>query len=248
MNVQTTTGCLVAGAILLIGLSGSRCFADFWSDYQAGNITLYSGSISTDSGLAILGSDGIVGTTDRWDDGVSLSWTVTGMDNNSDSFIDYFNYLYTFTVPEAEKGTLSHLTIEVSEGFGAGDILPGSLSPSSGVVTEFGDKDGITHALKLDDDNTASFFGNNAYYSWTMSFDSYRMPMWGDFFAKDGTLNKVDVYAKNTGFGFDFDGTQPAQGHAWISVPDTQVIPVPGAVLLGILGLTAAGIKLRKYA
>jgi hypothetical protein len=38
---------------------------------------------------------------------------------------------------------------------------------------------------------------------------------------------------------FDLDGTVTFDG---------TVVPVPGSVLLGVLGLTAAGVKLRKYA
>ena len=37
-------------------------------------------------------------------------------------------------------------------------------------------------------------------------------------------------------------------GDAYIAVPDTAYVPVPGAVILGLLGLGAAGIKLRKFA
>jgi len=46
-------------------------------------------------------------------------------------------------------------------------------------------------------------------------------------------------------FGFE-DGTDwDYQDLVWEA---TNVVPVPGAVLLGILGLSAAGIKLRKFA
>ena len=48
-----------------------------------------------------------------------------------------------------------------------------------------------------------------------------------------------------THFGFSLE-LDPAE-----STPDTfhtSVVPVPGAVLLGILGLSAAGLKLRKHA
>jgi hypothetical protein len=73
--------------------------------------------------------------------------------------------------------------------------------------------------------------------------------MWGDFYAVDGKKPakngdpSVIPYAYNKGFGIDAfidDGQH-------IAVPDT-VVPVPGAVLLGILGIGVAGIKLRKFA
>jgi hypothetical protein len=69
---------------------------------------------------------------------------------------------------------------------------------------------------------------------WTVTFDSYRNPMWGDFYAMGG-----QSYAYNADFG-DPDGIYK------IAVPDTSYVPVPGAALLGFLGLGAAGLKLRK--
>ena len=69
-------------------------------------------------------------------------------------------------------------------------------------------------------------------------------PTWGDFYAKDGKDNHgtIDVYAYNTNFGADNNSTLYK-----VAVPDTKtVVPVPGAVLLGRLGLSAAGRKLRR--
>lgn len=232
---------IVAGAILLVGFSGSACLADFWDDYDNGIISLSAGSITTEA-LGINGAN-------KWDSGVTFSWLVTPMDDNGDSFTDYYNYLYTFTVPEAAADTLSHMTIEVSSNVDmvSDVVIQGTVSPSD-LSPEVGDIDGISHALKLDFFDDA--FPGTTEYEWQWSFDSYREPMWGDFYAKgggnesDGTL----TYAINSGFGSDFYGTDPGGSQAWISVPDTNVIPVPGAVLLGVLGLCAAGIKLRKFA
>ena len=59
--------------------------------------------------------------------------------------------------------------------------------------------------------------------------------MEGDFYTKGGP----DTYAYNSGFG-TLDGAN-------IPVPNSHYVPVPGAVLLGLLGLGAAGIKLRRF-
>jgi hypothetical protein len=59
--------------------------------------------------------------------------------------------------------------------------------------------------------------------------------MEGDFYTKGGP----DTYAFNSGFGI-LDGDN-------ILVPNSHYVPVPGAVLLGLLGLGAAGIKLRRF-
>jgi len=57
------------------------------------------------------------------------------------------------------------------------------------------------------------------------------------------SISNVD-FTKVTDFGFDIEiiGGNPSD------VFHTSVVPVPVAVLLGILGLSAAGIKLRKFA
>ena len=52
------------------------------------------------------------------------------------------------------------------------------------------------------------------------------------------------------GYGYCLFGAieQHDRIHALTGDPWTAVVPLPGAVLLGILGLGAVGIKLRKYA
>ncbi len=53
------------------------------------------------------------------------------------------------------------------------------------------------------------------------------------FFSNGATFDKVEFYT--SGIAFEFDNLAVA------------VVPVPGAVLLGFLGLGAAGLKLRKH-
>ena len=46
-----------------------------------------------------------------------------------------------------------------------------------------------------------------------------------------------------------FSGWTPSSGGSWYDLwIDAELVPVPGAVLLGMLGLGAAGLKLRKSA
>ena len=69
---------------------------------------------------------------------------------------------------------------------------------------------------------------------------------WGGSGAPDD-LNAVTYTAY--GFNWVFGDTQANYIGAYVvSDPTLVAVPVPGAVLLGILGLGAVGIKLRKYA
>jgi len=87
------------------------------------------------------------------------------------------------------------------------------------------------------------------------SFESNHQPMWGDFYAKDGKTDGQDNYLHNVGLGdlgdpltdparYDYDNDDLRARH--ILVPDTIVVPVPGAVLLGAVGLSVAGGILRR--
>ena len=80
--------------------------------------------------------------------------------------------------------------------------------------------------------------------------------------SKDFTYNPGGLTGNQWGsFGFDFVATSgstdvtirgkalsPDYNEAYIGLDNVSVVPVPGAILLGLLGLSAAGIKLRKFA
>ena len=84
----------------------------------------------------------------------------------------------------------------------------------------------------------------------TVSFDSDRAPVWGDFYSKDGKLPCSDWCSLyNSGFTFcDYDPFLPAangsvQNH--LLVPDSY-IPAPGAIILVCIGTTLTGALRRK--
>lgn len=251
LNINAKTlRCLLAVAIVLVGLSGSRCFAD-----------LYGGSISGDGG-GIVATDGWVSSD------TTMAWSILKPGTGAgESGGNYYTYTYTFTVPFGSKA-LSHSIIQVSDAFDLDDeafadasLNPGILVADLDTYIPTVDKPnpgmpGNIYGLKFENEDIGGDFpttGGENIFQW--SFNSLREPVWGDFYAVDGGAwwdtdddpatpdEKIWVYAYNSGFLVEPD---VEAGH--IAVPDTTEIPVPGAVLLGILGLGAAGIKLRKYA
>lgn len=206
--------------------------------------TLWSGSLNA-------GTDPVGGltATEGWNSsGTIISWTVT--DNTT-----HYHYSYTFEVPETGK-SVSHSIIQVSDTFGDRDaaFVNASLDPAgpTGLYAYLDDYSGTDPSnpgmlgsiwgIKFenveDDNDDNDFFGQGR--KWIWSFNSLREPVWGDFYAKASN----DVYAYNTSFGFPHTINDPFH----IATPDTNVIPLPPAVLLGMLGMGIAGVKLRKFA
>jgi hypothetical protein len=172
---------------------------------------IYSGALtSTD--------DTLIGTGGWSESSVAFHWDVTQNEDLS------WHYEYVFDRGDAQ-GNLSHLILQTSENFTAADIwninpaiqsadptwyTPGTSNPNM---------PSSIYGLKFQPfpESTIS----------TISFDSSRAPMWGDFYAKDGA-HGGQIW--NAGFG-------SSEG-AHILVPDTQTstIPAPGALLLSSLG------------
>ena len=153
------------------------------------------------------------------------------------------HYLYTFT-PEPSAPSWSHFILQVS------NVDPGGM-PAFNVNNPMDYLNGPAV------EENARFFGPKPTPGWksnpgipedvfgikvnpggsaTIEFDSYRLPMEGDFYIKGGP----DTFAYNSGFG-SLDGAN-------IPVPNSSYVPVPGAVLLGLLGLGTAGMTLRRFA
>lgn len=187
----------------------------------------YTGSLSSQNG-GILGS-GIWITS-----GTTLTWDVS-----FDSENGWWDYHYRLTVP---KGDISHFIFEVSPEFIKSDLISPNWSLDS---TSIGDYDqnngnpnmpGTVHGLKLDGTATKDL---------TISFSSYRTPVWGDFYSKDGTAGGEGMnVAYNAGFA-DPDPSDPIgdgsiRNH--LIVPDT-VVPEPATITC--LGLGLAGILTR---
>ncbi|MFC1635745.1 hypothetical protein ACFL5Z_12970 [Planctomycetota bacterium] len=241
-------------SLILLIFSGPQCFAD-----------LYSGSIHGDGG-------GIF-ATGSWDStDTILSWDVV-----LDPSGDFYTYTYTFTVPNKALSHSIIQVSDTFGQWGGEAFVNDSLNPAGldaflDTYTGTGNQKpnpgmpGSIYGLKFENDAdplTDEYFGQGT--TWIWSFNSLVEPVWGNSYFVDGVEqvdtngdggpgSKILVFGYNSGFTFDPYALDPATGkynyelYAYIATPDTTVIPVPGAVLLGIIGLGAAGMKLRKFA
>lgn len=180
---------------------------------------MYTGSLST-------GDNGILGTGSWLTDSTTLSWTVSRASQPT------WHYQYTLSGISRD---VSHMIIEVSDTFTLAELL-NATGPFSGTDVDYYDEHsgnpempGSVHGVKFDDMTGTSV---------TISFDSPRMPVWGDFYAKDGKSAGVDNTMWNAGFT-NADPTAPAAngplaGH--LLVPDTYV-PDPATLMLLATGI-----------
>jgi hypothetical protein len=83
------------------------------------------------------------------------------------------------------------------------------------------------------------------YLSWSIKFAGLKSnPLVFDFVAFSGETLLERTRASWSGSGWSFSSSPPDR---W-NPTRAEVVPVPAAVLLGMLGLSIAGLKLRKFA
>ncbi len=193
----------------------------------------YSGSLTGDGG-GIIASDGWNNTS------TVFSWNVKDVGTSGGLIL--WEYDYTLTVPSKN---ISHVIIEVSPDSTQQDFSSGTWDTYS-ATNQGNSNPGMPSEM------TGLKFGPDG-LSFSFSFTTTRAPVWGDFYAKDGTSGGVDVTAWNNGFGNpDTDPTAPASNGSvdyHILRPDTNqtTVPEPGTLLLigaGLVGLV--GFSRRK--
>lgn len=201
-------------------------------------------------------TDGDLDGTGQWLSGVtSINWTVT------DELSQYVNYSYTFNYSAGHDP--SYFIFEVSDTFTMSDIFNMEIngnSVTSYEVNNFSPDSNnyqsmpeSIYGIKIDDVNACGE-GEVCTNTVTVSFDSTRLPTWGDFYARCGTRpqhtdpNSPTAWnsAWNTGFTAVDPNNVPGDGsiNNHLLVPDT-VVPEPTSYLLFIAG--AGVIAGRRY-
>jgi len=190
---------------------------------------------------SLLSTTGGIDGTGNWitdPAGMSFEWEVTQNADNS------WHYSYVFTHPVGET---SHFILEVSDNFTANDIFNLAGDVGNVEIGEFGVDDpsnpnipGNMYGIKFEDATGLVT---------AFSFDSFRVPVWQDFYSKDGVAGEfadagprggIVNAAWNTGFAlYDDDPIAPAADGSidyHILAPDSVTNPVPEPTTLMLLG------------
>lgn len=174
---------------------------------------------------------------------LSISWTVTDTDHTYPTHP--WKYSYTFQ-HDGNQAAISHLIIEGSEGIQEDDII--GLSGAKNLDV------GLQQAQSGNPDIPEGLWGirveptGSDVKSLTFSFYSNRVPVWGDFYAKNGghagMFNSAFNYNNTAGVesGFlspDVDPAFPAASgtvanHYYYHIlrPDSVVVPEPATIAL----------------
>ena len=180
---------------------------------------------------------GIEATANWNNSGTWLSWEITQLDAN------LWHYEYVW---HTDGRDLSHIIIELTEGAVESDFsnwqfeysgledegpLFGWFTPDQGNSNP--GMPGPIYGVKLNLESDTPVFG--------FSFDTWRPPVWGDFYAKDGRLGGADVYAYNLGFAL-----ADANDGLHIGVPNGHIRISDGGLTAALLGLSALCMRLLR--
>jgi len=252
----------LALTVALLGVLSSNATADMFAGSITGTLTYNSGGLT-----------GLVANGDWAQDATTLTYTVTLADSGDYYLYEYvldvgavkgISHLIFETSLDAtiaEFVTYNQDTEPASQVYG--DLYEPNPYATSG--SNPGLPDAGIYGIKLEDMKNedrpdADDADAKKLY---LSFRSVHQPMWGDFYAKGGKYsgnNSVFNYLYNARLGglgdplvdpdrynyySDEDGLSDLS-QSYVLVPDTKVVPVPGAVLLGSMGLSVAGYFLRR--
>lgn len=204
--------------------------------------TTYTGSLSVTGA----GADGALIAGGAWNNpATTLTWTV---DNTTTP--GKWHYGYTLTVP---TGGISHMIVEVSDAdpgpiFLLGNLLDPQSTPAGWIDDPIELQTQVAGAGNPSMPENVYGVKFNAEDNFdettvTVTFDSDRAPVWGDFYAKGGGDNIL------YNAGFTTPDSDPADPPANGSIdshllrPDSTMalVPAPSGILLGSIGVVLVG-------
>jgi hypothetical protein len=162
--------------------------------------------------------------TPAWN-GAYIAWKITPLGDGS-------GYLYEYTWSATSKA-VSHIILGLSDNCTATSGCLWDISSTSIFYGTWGPGPS-NPGFPTGADFWGIKFDNTTGTSYDFSFKSNRVPVWQNFYAKDGADSGTEVYAYNTGLGVT--GTS-----YYVAAPDS-VIPEPG--FYGLLSLGLAGLYL----
>ena len=196
---------------------------------QSMAVISYSGSLSSSDG----GLEGVGAWVDPGDS--YMYWEVSQNENSS------WHYEYVLSVPNGES-EISHFIVETSPTFTEDDIFN-----ESGAFHQIEIKNHLETSPgspELPQDIFGIKFDDAYGHLLSINFDSWRDPVWGDFYAKGGRRTPQQVW--NQGLTYVDPDDAPANGsiNNHILIPDT--IPEPASLLVMSVGVLIVRGKLRK--
>jgi hypothetical protein len=230
--------------LVLFLLAGVSSYAAVSCDTNVNTQAIYGDEVFGpvfgvgDVAQGCLTADVGVNATGSWSgtDNFQIAWRVSIVNNDpgAPDAGTWAKYEYSLYL---EHKALSHWILELSSDCTAACVQGLTASapyqftgPTTFSPTDPGNSNpglpASVYGVKFDVSDLTSF---------DVTFYSLRLPIWQNFYAKDGKdKGMVDVYAYNRGFGLTDTLSY------YIATPDTREIPEPG--FYGLLSLGLAGI------
>lgn len=205
---------------------------------------------SSPNGSSPIFANPATGDSKCWDNAAtSISWNIVAGASS-------YTYSYTWRTASGAKG-LSHIILEISPNAEADDFWNFSGDYSTfeikGYTTSDPSNQGLPsnlNGIKFNAGSGSIVTENGIQYKeYTYSFESQRVPVFGDFYARDGKDGGNDVYAYNAGFTINDQDIDQA---IHIVVPDTVINPNPNpnpnptpdaGTTVSLIGLALLGIE-----